>query len=200
MQAVCKGDRVFGVEMQFFLKDMAPWGHHLDVDNLCEPVFSVLVNRLQWFEGRRRNIRWWYASKKLSSESGLKLTLSAEPVWEQNLGLTPFFDHLYTGPLPMSGTDPELARWAASLYNDKPVLRCRNLAVFLRFADEKINLGNIAAGSVKFLIDCLYPILGGAPGRPEDWRNRTMAVEKCSKGLSTGCVRVTIWETDEKDV
>lgn len=37
--------KVYGLDLQFFLQTLAPNRLYLDVDNLCEPVFSVLVNR-----------------------------------------------------------------------------------------------------------------------------------------------------------
>lgn len=195
--SACKGIRVFGLEMRFYLKDMAPRGHPLDLDNLCEPVFSVLVNRLQWFGGSRPNIRWWCASKERGTTSGLKLTLFMTPEREVNMGevkLTPVFDHTYTGVLPRSATDPVLASWVESRLGGRPVPQMENCVVLLRFAGDRINLGDIATGRVKALLDCLYPLIGGAPRRPEDWRIRTLAVEKGSRGLPADSVQITVWE------
>lgn len=45
--------RCNGTELHFRLPSLAPKGHPLDVDNLCEPEFSVLVSQLGWFSGKR---------------------------------------------------------------------------------------------------------------------------------------------------
>ena len=44
------------------------------------------------------------------------------------------------------------------------------------------------------MIDCLYPILGGPPGDPEDWRIDVLQVEKDIKDLEADVVAVTAWE------
>jgi len=186
--------KAFGLDMQFFLKDLAPRGHSLDIDNLCEPLFSVVINRHRWFSGRRPNINWWSASKTQSTDSGLKLTIFARPVHEVNLGevkQTPFFNQTYTGRLPKNATDPVLSQWLESLLVDKPLNSC---VILLRFGDKKVNLGDIATGRIKALLDGLYHLYGGTIGRPEDWRIRTLAVEKGNKELAPNSVKITVWE------
>ncbi len=69
--------------------------------------------------------------------------------------------------------------------------------LLLRFSNDKINLGNIATGKIKTTVDGLYPLLGGAPGQPEDWRIRTLAVEKGSRGLPPDSVKITAWKISE---
>lgn len=192
-----KGIKVCGIGLQFYVKNLAPRGHPIDVDNLCEPVFSVLVNQLQWFGGSRSNIRWWYASKEQSDNSGLKLTINSKLIHELKVGqvkLAPVFDYTYTGVLPGSARDPVLAEWIESQLVGMPATQLENCAVRLRFSDRKVNLGEIATGKIKAFVDGLYPILGGVPGRPEDWRIHTLAVEKDSQGLPADSVQITVWE------
>jgi hypothetical protein len=43
------------------------------------------------------------------------------------------------------------------------------IAVDLEFAGP-VNLGDIATGRLKNVIDCLYPVIGGRPGAPNDAR------------------------------
>lgn len=70
-----QGRGAVGLALQFVLKDPAPRGYAVDLDNLCEPVFSVLVNRLGWFKGRRPDIRWWHAAKKTGEDCGVLITV-----------------------------------------------------------------------------------------------------------------------------
>ncbi len=65
-------------------------------------------------------------------------------------------------------------------------------AVGLRFGGSAVNIGDIATGRVKSVIDCLYPILGGVVGAPEDWRITSLYVEKKSANVPDGAVSVTI--------
>ncbi len=192
---VGRGIMVYGLDMQFFLKSLSPRGHPLDVDNLCEPVFSVLINQLQWFNGKRGNIHWYCASKMHSPDSGLKLTLFTEPSIEINLGevkLAPVFKQVYTGKLPKSAADPLFTRWVERHLAGH--LSLANVAVLLRFGDARINLGDIATGRIKPILDGLYPLLGGTARAPEDWRIRALAVEKGTRDLSPDSVSVTVWE------
>ena len=48
--------------------------------------------------------------------------------------------------------------------------RMGRYAVTLEFGTSAINLGDIATGPVKSVIDNLYPIVGGTRGAPDDWR------------------------------
>ena len=110
----CMGGRELGLTARFVLPTLAPAGHPLDVDNLCEPLFSVLVNRIGWFGGARPNIRWWLASKEVGPKPGCRLSLSADPAPPRDtrpalLAVT------YVGTFPRSAMAPEVADWARSL-------------------------------------------------------------------------------------
>ena len=52
-----------GLTARFILPTLAPAGHPLDIDNLCEPLFSIVVSHVGWFRSRRPNMQWWRASK-----------------------------------------------------------------------------------------------------------------------------------------
>lgn len=41
-----------------------------DVHNLCERLFSVVVNQVGWFSGRRSTIRSWRATRHVDAASG----------------------------------------------------------------------------------------------------------------------------------
>jgi hypothetical protein len=44
------------LELDFAVAPAIGYAEGADLDNLCEPVFSVLANRLGWFGGSRPNV------------------------------------------------------------------------------------------------------------------------------------------------
>ena len=110
-------DQAFlGVNLSFTLPTLEPRGHPLDIDNLCEPVFSILINKRGYFGGRRPNLRWWEARKARGQQCGVHVMLEeAEP---RGLAVElgePLFSELYSGSLPSSATDPNVPNWLRSL-------------------------------------------------------------------------------------
>jgi len=102
-----QGLHVRGLVIDFHLADLVPLGHPLDVDNLCEPVFSILINRKGWFSGSRPNLTWWRASKSQSSSTGCQIEVSLNNA--ASIGMphgVPVFDAHYSEPLPVSARDP----------------------------------------------------------------------------------------------
>lgn len=73
------------------------------------------------------------------------------------------------------------------MVNEKGIKAYSNTTFYvrLRFDSERLNIGEIVTGAVKSTIDCLYPIIGGENGRPEDWRITILQIEK-SKAASDG--------------
>lgn len=182
-----------GISLGFTLETLAPAGHLLDVDNLCEPVFSILVNKMGWFGGRRPNIRWWQATKQVGERTGCTLRISTEALVDHP-NATPMCDDLYEGPLPRSATDGPVSEWLLALctrhgWNRIP----EDCTLYLGFGDGKVNIGDIAAGKVKALIDNLWPLLGGERGRPEDHRVSHLIVEKGVAGLVHNQVAIKLW-------
>lgn len=193
-------ENVDGLELKFTLLTQAPNKQPLDLDNLCEPVFSVIINRLGWFNGRRPNLKWWYASKKTGHPTGLELLIeqNSAPEMTKEFG-NPHFDETYSGILPMNARSPEIPSWLNSLENIEPLRYNTRLAVRLQFGGERENIGEIPTGKVKKIIDCLYPIIGGQEGKPDDPRIDILQVEKDSPDIKDESVRISIWEIDEKN-
>ncbi len=182
-----------GIVLKFRLRSLTPHGMPLDVDNLCEPVFSVLVNKRRWFGGRRPNISWWHASKSHDAATGCDVLLTDEgPSALPNT--PPDVSGIYDGPLPRSAKSIELAEWSRSLPGRDRIETGRSpLAVRVGFGTARINLGDIATGVLKSVIDCLYPIWGGLPGRPNDHRICQLWVEKAADGLNANQISVQAW-------
>ena len=184
-----------GLDLKFILPTFAPNGHPLDVDNLCEPVFSVLINKLGWFQRKRPNLRGWHATKAEGNSYGVQIS-AVEDVMvalEERLG-KPIFDSIYTGNLPSKATDTQIPTWISNLDTTAATEDAR-FAVRLLFGSEKLNIGDIATGKVKSIIDCLYPIIGGISGNPKDWRIDSLSVHKGILTLQQDSVRISIWIT-----
>jgi hypothetical protein len=165
------------VEMRFALASarMSPSGS--DLDNLIEPVVSVLVNGLGWAGGRRPNLQEVAASKRSADTEGVQVAFGAVAAsWSSLLLDEVLLDDIYLGPPPRSATEPQFTEWVVSHMGGP--LNGRPAAVRLWFSDPATNLGEIATGRSKPLIDCLWPVLGGRPGAPDDWRIQDLVVRK----------------------
>jgi len=165
-----------GVIFRFRVSALKRNGHPFDLDNLAEPVFAVLVNEKGYFGGKRPNIKWWMAERVISSSPGVEIILSNEKPSFVILGEKVFEGH-YRGELPKSARDESFAEWVKSLLKITP--SGESFAVYLTFS-EHVNLGDIATGPVKHVLDNLYPVFGGKAGSPEDWKIEKLFVEKNS--------------------
>jgi hypothetical protein len=103
-------------------------------------------------------------------------------------------DSTYQGQLPYDGRDHNFATWADERGSKLRRARGEYIAM-LRFGSGDINIGEIATGRVKNVVDCLWPLIGGQPGAPQDWRIRTLQVEKAFPGLGVDEIRVQVSAT-----
>jgi len=189
--------REVALDLSFVVMELAPRGNPRDVDNLVEPTLSALVNGLGWFGASRPNIGAWAASMVQGSEPGCRVTVLTDLSAAEDLG-SPMFDGVFAGRLPKSGTDPEIPEWLAQ--GDTPADWTPPATAELRlgFGSRRINLGDIATGHVKSTIDCLFPLLGGAAGAPDDHIIRQLHVQKAVAGIPEDGVRIRLWALGEK--
>jgi hypothetical protein len=152
-----------------------------DLDNLCEPVFSVVVNEKKWFGGRRSNIEWWLASKD-SKRTGCKIVASSDDSPPVEFGKL-MFEGKYKGTLPRRAKNEPMLDWMKKNYVERPIEKM--VGVELGFEGYGVNLGDISTGPVKSCIDCLQPILGGPEGNPDDGRISDLLVKRI-KGNNRG--------------
>lgn len=182
-----------GLEARFSLTTLRPNKQPLDVDNLMEPLLSVLVRSKRWFGGNRNVLRWWRATMAEDARPGCNIEVHDEddaPILF-NSGTIFALDDVYTGNLPRSGTNGVFASWASN--RGSPLGRAWGYYVLrLRFGGQAVNIGEIASGQVKATIDCLWPMLGGKAGAPQDWRIRTLQVERSASTSQSGSVRVQL--------
>lgn len=186
--------REAGLTARFVLATMAPNGMPLDIDNLCEPLFSVLVNRVRWFGGKRQNIKWWSASKEMGENHGCYVTISSAPsppAWDR----PPVFTGVFGGAMPRRGRDPAPAEWCHELMRGGMRLPCDGaLSCALAFGSGRINLGDISSGVIKSLIDCLYPLWGGVVCAPADHRIDLLTAARAIPGVPLNAVNVEVWD------
>lgn len=105
----------------------------------------------------------------------------------------PFFDEIYEGELPKRATDPEIPTWINSLGTNVKINEDGRFSLRLQFGGNKVNIGDIVTGKVKSTIDCLYPLIGGKRGDPEDYKIDFLQVEKNVKDINESAVRISVW-------
>jgi len=179
------------LELDFAVAPAIGYARGADLDNFCEPVFSVLANRLGWFAGRRPNIRAFRARKTLAEPTGCRVRISSERWRDPWIEGAVLLNGVSAGPLPVSARDETFAAWAAGTMV-RPASESGVLAVELHFSGP-VNLGDIATGRLKNVIDCLYPILGGRPGAPNDARIVVLEATRMDADVD-GVVRVQVVE------
>jgi len=163
----------------------------LDIDNICEPVFSILINNKGWFGGQRPNMQWYRATKKQGSKSGCNIEMvernPIEIISEKGI----LFDKTFIGTFPNSATDQFFSSWVEKGLEGR-LENNDHCVVQLQFGSAAVNLGAIATGTTKPIIDCLFPVLGGTPGDPDDDRINTLQVEKGIKEIPLDGVRIFV--------
>ncbi len=182
-----------GMLLDFHVQSSQRGGHSFDVDNMCEPVFSAVINQLGWLGGRRPNLMWFRARRLLKTPAGCvtRLEQGSAPLFSPD-GLRLVFEGVYRGPLAKSGTAPELPAWLAELPS-VPSATNKSVGIKLSFAGTKVNLGDIATGTVKSTIDCLDPLLGGTAGAPDDWKVNALQCEKGAADAPAEGVLIEVW-------
>jgi hypothetical protein len=159
-----------------------------DLDNLCDPVFSVVVNKKGWFGGSRSNMFWWMASKGLGSTGcGVKVSLNSSP---EPLSGEEVFSGVYRGPIPRRAINEPMIDWVRSIFDRRSV--GAGASVELVFRGWDVNLGDVATGPVKSCIDCLQPVIGGPVGNPDDWKISKLQVAKENGGQRALYVKITL--------
>ncbi len=188
-----------GLVLQFECSSSSRRGQPYDIDNLCDPVFSILVNKRGWFGGHRPNILWWRALRHLSSSPGCKITVFSTDGPEIDVGPRMVqLDAVFEGELPDDARDLAVPSWLNTKDVKSSQASDSTFGVGVCFSGTRVNLGEIATGPVKHVLDCLYPVLGGRSGSPEDWRIELLQVEKNCRHIQNGTFRLRVWVVDRK--
>ena len=179
------------LELDFAVAPAIGYAAGADLDNLCEPVFSVLANRLGWFGGRRPNVRAFRARKALAPRTGCRIRITGHR-WDGSwIDGSLLLAGVFTGTLPISARDDVFAGWVSDVMA-RAARPSAILGVELGFGGP-VNLGDVATGRIKNVIDCLYPVIGGRPGAPDDSRIAALEATRMDPKVSAG-VRVRVAE------
>jgi len=148
-----------------------------DLDNLLDPMFSVMINSRGWFGGRRPNLRWVAARKKAAGETGVYLAVLEDPpdLWVESrveVGL----DNVYHDHLPNLAAVADYTTWVQRHMVRR--LPSGPVGIEIDFADNHVNLGDVGTGRAKVLIDGMWPVLGGQRGAPDDRRVAALILRK----------------------
>lgn len=181
----------WGLRVAFTLPPAAPGRPGSDIDNLLEPVLSVLVNGLGWFGGRRPAIALVHATKERGQVTGCKVEILRSAPSPAPTGV-PLLEASFAGSLPRSARDEAFAEWARRSAAPDGQTDAGAFGVALHFADPRINLGDVATGRPKPIIDCLWPILGGSARAPHDHLITELRLTRSAES-ATGGVHVTVW-------
>lgn len=178
-----------GLRVSFALPPPAPGRPGADLDNMLDPLLSVLVNGVGWFGGRRPAIDFIWATKSSADRPGCELELLRRPPGSP-ISEPVLIDAVYAGPPPASARDEPLAAWVRERVVAPPP--GGSFGVALCFGDPRVNLGDVATGRAKPVIDCLWPALGGTPRAPHDHLVREL---RLLRDVTVTGVRITLWQT-----
>lgn len=181
-QAEAPGAAVAGLFADFGVPQPTTRASGFDLDNLLDPVLSAVINGRGWFGHHRPNLRWIAAHKSVLEEPAVRLAVLSDPprLWQQPDVEVVGLDAVYPGDLPSAESVDEYASWVER--NMHP-LRRGGVGVAIDIADAEVNLGEIANGPIKILIDGLWPILGGGRGAPYDKRIVALIMRKGVSGF-----------------
>ncbi len=155
------------------------------------------MNKRGWFRGHRPNIMWWRAARRISKSPRCHITVFSTDAPDIAVGPEMILlDAVFEGQLPADAQDPMLPSWLQSNAAKSTRANDPRFGVQLCFQGTRANLGEIATGPVKHVLDCSYPVIGGSPGSPEDWRIELLQVEKNCDILQNGTLRLRIWVID----
>ena len=183
------------LDLEFRLPESAFFMDGYDLDNLCDPVFTVLTSELGWYGRKQTNIRSWRAVKKQDNtfELWIKQTQDMEVSIDPS---SVIFDAKYDDKLPRGSRDPEIPNWLFNLGEVPRVYGVCGLALI--FININRSIASLSDGLVKHVIDCLYPILGGRPGAPEDHKIAELIVKREETNEDSETIRIIVW-SDPKE-
>lgn len=86
------------VLLEFVLAERALGRRSVDLDSLCEPLLSVLVNKRGWFSGERPGVQSMVARKCADPAPGCRVNVSDDLALEDGALGHPRFRGRYPGP------------------------------------------------------------------------------------------------------
>lgn len=181
------------LNLDFRVSSFLRAGHRFDLDNMVTPVFDQLLGPRR--SELRRALHGWSARRGLSPQPGLRI-VEADSARNDSMGGEDclVLDLAYLGGLPADsrGKGVEFAQAVVHALGAWSPSAEHRFAVDLGFGDDVQDITWVAEKPVKPVVDCLFPVLGGRPGAPEDWKIERLRVQR---GLSDlrGAFSVKVW-------
>lgn len=196
--ACTEDQEAHGVQLRISLEADTRAGQRFDLDNLCEPVFRVLVSERGYFGGRRPNVMWWSAFKRVERPPGCRIEFGTRPETNGQMGRV-IFEGVYRGKLPKRGSDTDIAEWLEAKKANTGKANAAPFAVSLSFGSARVNIADVSTGPTKPIIDNLFPLIGGTVSQPDDWRIQSLLVQKHVDGIADNEVFMCIAALDTVD-
>jgi hypothetical protein len=182
------------LDLDFRVASFLRNGQVFDLDNMVTPVFNALLGP------RRSQIRLallgWRATRVENQDTGLRLRQYDEALGTFELcGSVLVLDATLRGRLPVDsreGGSPFVAGIQEALGPWAPE-RTHRFAVALAFGDDVRDITWVEGVPIKPVVDCLFPVFGGRPGAPDDWKVDAIQVERGRPDLRGACA-IKIWE------
>jgi len=151
-------------------------GHRFDLDNLAKPVLGRIAP----------NARSLWAEMTIDSVLGV-FVAEREPTAPAHLDVRAYVPRPPKRSSRPSAVLPELDGQSVLGEPDQPV------GLWLSFDSDLVRVGALGLeGSVKTVIDNLWPLLGGKPHDPADHRIRDLRIVRGADPAESG-VTVGLW-------
>lgn len=185
------------LELDFRVASFLRGGQVFDLDNMVTPVFEALLGPRH--SSLRRALLGWRATRVENQDAGLRLRCTERPpgVFQASTS-TVVLDATLRGRLPtdsreggksfVSGIQQALGPWTPA--------RTHRFALELGFGDDIRDITWVAEAPIKPVVDCLFPVFGGPPGAPDDWKVHALQVERGRQDLRGAC-SVKVWAMPE---
>ena len=176
--------------LHFAVREWTRRGHHFDLDNLVTPVFRAIYgNSNRERTDARAALSSWRAVIGQSPAPFLLLDFLDTVVCFDHPSDGRFIiDDTWSGTLPANSRalDYGMPAWVQQHMSGYLPLDSDRFGVQLIFSDSVADLSRPEEKPIKPVIDCLYPMFGGMPGRGEDWKKLYLQVER-RPGMEGSC-------------
>ncbi len=184
-----------GLSLELLVTSPLRNGQRFDLDNLVTPVFQAVLGPRR--SPLRLGLRWWRARLLVANEAGLVLEADGPDVGVLAAAGGPLVRLSFAGPLPADSRAGGAA-FVEAVRRALPGAAPRSgdrFGVSLAFGTGTADITWVEERPIKPVVDCLYPILGGVSGAPDDWKLQRLEVRRDADVPPNGCV-VTVWRLE----
>ena len=178
--------------LEFRVRSFLRAGQPFDLDNMVTPVFEALLGPRR--SPLRSALALWSASRIEDTSPGLRLLFQQRVAPFPAVDATLVLDVTLRGRLPVDSRDggTEFVAGLREGLGDWSPRKLHRFAVEVRFGDDTSDITWVAEHPIKPVVDCLFPVLGGTPGAPDDWKVHALRVSRGNPDLRGACL-VRVW-------